>query len=145
MATAIGTSVEEYLRTAYEPDCDYLDGELEERNGGKRDHSYLQAATTACLFNAQKRLGCHVFTEQRLRISPARVRIPDVCMVLGALPDEQVFEQPPFLCVEILSPEDRVTRMQAKIRDHITFGVEAVHGMLTSDPEITVTVAEVLP
>jgi len=39
-----------------------------------------------------------------------------------------------------------MTRMQTKIRDHITFGVEAVHGILrTSDPEITVALAEVLP
>ena len=31
-------SLEEYLRTHYEPDCDYVDGELEERNTGELEH-----------------------------------------------------------------------------------------------------------
>ncbi len=36
-------SLEEYLRTDYEPDCDYVDGELEERNVGEKEHSAVQA------------------------------------------------------------------------------------------------------
>jgi hypothetical protein len=37
MAAATLVSVEEYLSTSYDPDCDYVDGELEDRNvGGKR-------------------------------------------------------------------------------------------------------------
>ena len=31
MATVVHIPVSEYLRTSYEPDCDYLDGELVER------------------------------------------------------------------------------------------------------------------
>ncbi len=42
MATA-HLSLEEYLRTDYEPDCDYLDGQLEERNAGELDHSIALA------------------------------------------------------------------------------------------------------
>jgi hypothetical protein len=34
--------VEEYLATSYRPDCDYVDGEIEERNVGEFDHSFLQ-------------------------------------------------------------------------------------------------------
>ncbi len=34
MATGIAFPVEEYLRTSYEPDCDYADGELIQRNVG---------------------------------------------------------------------------------------------------------------
>lgn len=172
MATATGTSIEEYLRTDYEPDCDYVDGELEDRNVGQRDHSYFQAALCACLFNLRRKLDYHVFVEQRLSVSKTRFRIPDVCVVLGSYPDEQVFNKPPFLCIEILSPEDRMSRMQSKIRDHFIFDVtyvwvidpqerrgwiytgphgsiisrEAVDGILrTSDPEITVPLAEIFP
>ena len=29
-------SVEEYLKTVYEPDCEYVDGVVEERNLGER-------------------------------------------------------------------------------------------------------------
>ena len=37
--TTTHLSLEEYLRTDYEPDCDYVDGELEERNAGELQHS----------------------------------------------------------------------------------------------------------
>jgi len=32
-------SVDEYLHTSYDPDCDYVDGAIVERNVGERDHS----------------------------------------------------------------------------------------------------------
>ena len=35
-------TVGEYLRTVYEPDCDYVDGRVEERNVGEFDHGLLQ-------------------------------------------------------------------------------------------------------
>ncbi len=35
-------SVEEYLRTSYGPDCEYVDGRIEERNLGELEHSILQ-------------------------------------------------------------------------------------------------------
>jgi hypothetical protein len=35
-------SVEQYLATSYEPDCDYVDGRIEERNLGEFDHSSVQ-------------------------------------------------------------------------------------------------------
>ena len=34
--------VEEYLRTTYRPDRDFIDGELRERNIGERPHATLQ-------------------------------------------------------------------------------------------------------
>ena len=42
MATATLIPLEEYLRTSYEVDCDYVDGVLEERNLGKWKHGRLQ-------------------------------------------------------------------------------------------------------
>ena len=42
MKTAALIPVEEYLRTTYDPDCDYVDGEVQERNLGELDHSDLQ-------------------------------------------------------------------------------------------------------
>ena len=42
MAAGTQISVEEYLHTAYRPDCDYVDGVVEERNLGERDHSWIQ-------------------------------------------------------------------------------------------------------
>lgn len=42
MATSTLIPVSEYLNTVYRPDCDYIDGELRERNVGERPHAQLQ-------------------------------------------------------------------------------------------------------
>ena len=43
MATATTLiPIEEYLRTTYHPDRDYVDGEIQERNLGEREHARLQ-------------------------------------------------------------------------------------------------------
>jgi len=36
-------SVEEYLSTVYEHDCEYVDGVIEERDLGEFEHAFLQA------------------------------------------------------------------------------------------------------
>ena len=45
MDTTVLVTEEEYLSTSYEPDCEYEDGVLIERNVGERDHSWLQLAS----------------------------------------------------------------------------------------------------
>jgi Uma2 family endonuclease len=39
---------------------------------------------------------------------------------------EEIFTQPPFLCVEILSPEDRMSRVWDRIHDFFEMGVPNV-------------------
>ena len=119
-------SVSEYLSTSYDPDCDYVDGELLERNLGELDHSRLQAILTAYFYNREKQWNVLVVTEQRVQVSKTRFRVPDVCVVAGGKPDEQIFTRPPMLCIEILSPEDTMTRMQERISDYLAFGVSHV-------------------
>lgn len=115
--------VEEYLSTSYEPDCDFVDGELEDRNVGEKDHSKAQGNVYLYLRTYYRAL-C-IFVEQRVRVSATRYRIPDICVTVGE-PEEQVFAGPPFLCIEILSPEDRAGRIQRKIADYLRFGVSYV-------------------
>ena len=51
MATTATTptllSINEYLRTSYKPDVDFVDGELEERNLGEYEHARLQTLLAA--------------------------------------------------------------------------------------------------
>jgi Uma2 family endonuclease len=70
-------------------------------------------------------LGIEAFSEQRVQISPSRYRLPDICVTLGE-PEGQIFNTPPFLCIEILSPEDHMGRMLAKVADYLNFGVPYV-------------------
>ena len=47
MPLATPVSLEEYLHTIYEPDCEYLDGEFVERNMAETDHAAVQGAVFA--------------------------------------------------------------------------------------------------
>src|SRR5579862_946627 len=60
-AMAAGTlSLEEYLSTVYEPDREYVDGELLERNRGESDHSGIQGIVLAILYAKRREYGIHV-------------------------------------------------------------------------------------
>ena len=126
MVTGTLVPVEEYLHTCYEPDCDYLEGVLAERNVGQRDHSRTQLLLAKYFAVREELWGIKAFTELRLRVRERRYRIPDLCVVLGEMPDEPVFTTTPFLCVEILSPDDTVSALQERIDDYLQFGVRFV-------------------
>jgi Uma2 family endonuclease len=115
----------EYLETSYRPDCDYLDGELLERNVGEWDHSRLQMLLSRYLSNREKEWGILVVPEQRVQVKARRFRIPDIA-VLTSPPSGRIVTEPPFLCIEILSKSDRMVEMQERIDDYLEFGVRYV-------------------
>jgi Uma2 family endonuclease len=117
--------VEVYLTSVYRPDCDYVDGEVLERNLGGRKHSQIQMALGAYFFARRKDLQIEVYPEQRVQVKPNRYRIPDLCVVLGST-KEEIFMQPPFLCIEILFPEDRMSRVWERLHDYFEMGVPNV-------------------
>lgn len=119
-------SVDEYLHTSYRPDCDYVDGEIVERNLGELDHSDCQGEIVAYFRSRLRERGVFAYPEQRVQVSPTRFRIPDVCVVAGGKPTEQIFRTPPFIAIEILSKDDRVSAMQERIDDYLQFGVRYV-------------------
>jgi Uma2 family endonuclease len=118
--------IAEYLEASHRPDCDYVDGRLVERNVGERDHSMLQGAIILYLGARRRELRLHIFPEQRVQVSPTRFRVPDVCVVVGEKPSDQILHAPPLLCVEILSRRDRLKDMQERIYDYLVFGVKYV-------------------
>ena len=125
MATTILVPVEEYLSTSFpDGDREYLEGQLLEKNMGEVDHSDLQT-TLAVLFRAN----CPGFwagVEVRVQVKARRFRVPDVCLVAGGKPKSRTITTPPFLIVEVLSPDDRMSEMQERIDDYLAFGVKYV-------------------
>jgi len=119
-------SVEEYLHTDYSPDCDYVDGVLVERNVGEIPHAKAQRKLVIHFFLHEKQWNGFALQECRVQISSTRFRVPDVCVVIGAEPEGRFLTTPPFLCIEVLSPEDRLSRTQQKIDDYLRFGVPYV-------------------
>lgn len=117
--------MEEYLSTVYEPECEYVEGEVVDRNVGELDHSALQMMVAAILYNQRREMRIHVFPEVRVQTGARRFRVPDIT-VLTQPGKGRIVREAPFLCIEILSPEDRASRMQEKIDDYISFGVRYV-------------------
>ena len=116
-------SIDEYLRTGYSPDVDFVDGEIQERNLGEYEHARLQAALTAFLFGHEKTWQVRAVVEQRIRVAAGRVRICDIAVLRADAPRERVTETPPLICIEILSPEDRLARAQVVLGDYLRMGV----------------------
>ena len=119
--------VEEYLRTSFDgPDCEYLDGEIVERNVGELPHSRVQKRLLTALDGLVSPQGMEVLPEIRIRMTPTRYRVPDIAVWRPGDIGQRIPTVPPFLAVEILSPEDRMTRMLPKIQEYLSIGVEYV-------------------
>ena len=125
MATQTFIPLEEYLRTIYEPDAEYLDGEIVERNLGENPHSAAQVRLIQLFTPLSRGHDLHLRTELRVRLSPTRIRIPDFAVFQGK-PTELVPSTPPFLVVEIVSREDRHTEIIRKFEDYRTWGVPRI-------------------
>ena len=119
-------SVDEYLHTSYSPDCEYVDGEVLARNLGEKDHAAVQGALLLWFSQFRKQWNVRVYPELRVQVAPTRFRVPDICLISRDAPNEQIITHPPLVCIEVLSPDDRITRMIGKIGDYREFGVKNI-------------------
>jgi Uma2 family endonuclease len=127
MATTHLVSVDEYLHTSFEHDAEYVEGRIAYRSVPRKPHSKMQAFLLLTLHGIGRPLGYKVWPEQRIRTqaNPARYRVPDLCVTFGE-PDEDVFTDPPYLCIEILSPDDSAAELSAKVDEYLTLGLAYV-------------------
>lgn len=144
MATAPAlpqVSVEEYLRTEYEPRCEYLDGVLVPKAVADDTHSELQTLLLLLIASQSKVYGIKARPELHMRVTPDTWRIPDVSGLLlkpadGRYPDSTTL---PLFTIEIVSPGESWTSLRGKLADHLAMGVSTV---IIADPyDKTVMVA----
>jgi Uma2 family endonuclease len=135
-------SVEEYLKTDYEPHCEYLDGVLLAKSMADVIHSALQMLLIVFLAAQREKFkNLKSLPELNVRVTPTRFRIPDVCGLIeppkdGRYPDA---EAPPLFTIEIVSQDEPWIEVRAKVADHLAMGVSIV---VIADPyNKTVTVA----
>ena len=119
-------SVEEYLATDYEPDCEYVDGVLEERNVGEFEHSFLQGLLISLFHNNASAWGIYPLPEQRVQLTPAQYRIPDVTVLKVGTQREPILTHPPLIAIEIMSPGDNLRHHSRKAEEYLEFGIEHV-------------------
>jgi len=123
MAALPGSSVvslEEYLRTSYDPDMEFVDGVLVERNVGDWLHSLIQSNILVALRRKYPHLKAVV--ELRSNTAATRYRIPDVTVLLAA-PATRYLLEAAFLVVEVLSEDDSLTRVMGKLQEYAELGV----------------------
>lgn len=119
MATSPHLSITEYLNTDYDPDLEYVDGQLVERNVGKWEHARLLILLGAWFFQHEDEWKVQTAGDIRTRVSRTRVRLPDILLVgVGA--------QPPVLAVEILSDGDTLAATKKKCDEYIAMGAQGV-------------------
>jgi len=125
-ATGSMISVEEYLRTFSDPDCEYVAGVVEERAVGELDHATWQTVVAGYFLTREKELGILSRTELRVQVSGDTFRVPDVTLLSRSAPREQIVTHPPLAVFEILSPEDSMMRTMEKLADYESMGIGAI-------------------
>jgi Uma2 family endonuclease len=126
MATGAPISVEEYLATAWHPDCDFIDGEVRERTIGEFSHGRMQVNIGVWLRAREKEWRFLAVPEVRLQISTSTFRIPDLMLIASDAPREEIVRTAPLVCIEILSRGDTVRDMRDMIErldDYFAIGV----------------------
>jgi Uma2 family endonuclease len=118
--------VEEYLSTVYEPDCEYDDGVIVERNLGEFEHAFLQTLLATLFTNNMEGWGVFGLTEQRVQINAGRFLVPDLCVLRVGAAVEDILTRPPLVAIEILSPEDSIRRATKKAAEYLQFGIENI-------------------
>jgi hypothetical protein len=95
MSTTTHIPVEVYLRSSYEPDAEYVDGEIEERPTGENDHSAWQDAISFWFRQHARDWNVRVRPELRIQVAPTRFRVPDVAVLDHDQTIEQIVTPPP--------------------------------------------------
>lgn len=117
--------VQRYLDRVYRPDREYIDGVVERRNVGEYDHADIQQVVLLALLEQGRPHGYRAMQELRVQVAETRFRIPDVCLLPAGL-RTPIIRQAPLLCVEVLSPRDRIAAMRERCEDFLRMGVPVV-------------------
>ena len=144
MATTHLVSVEEYLRTTFQPDAEYIEGRIVQRSVPQFDHGRLQLQLGACFYAHEKEWNVIGVSEVRVQVQPTHFRVPDMCLVRER-PEGGIITEPPVICIEILSPEDSAKELADKIAEYLQFGATAVWVMDPIEQNGTIYPAEGRP
>ena len=123
MATQLLVSLEEYLRTSFEHDREYVRGELVERGMPTFLHGQTQMRIGVAVESARLHgADLHAASEVRNRLAEDVFRIPDVA-IYSPRPAGPIPSVPPLAVVEIISPDDRYSALIEKCREYLAWGV----------------------
>jgi Uma2 family endonuclease len=122
-------SVDEYIArfvdAGEKPTCEYEDGMLIPKPMGTKKHSQVQVNVAMLLrINYGKTL--NPLTELTTRLREGRFLVPDIAVEEMAKPIPGRYpgkDDPVLLCVEIVSPPDRIGKLFGKCEEYHKWGV----------------------
>lgn len=114
----------EYLRSSYEPDCDYVDGIVEQRNAGSPEQVSVERALMRQIEQHSEEWGVQVVCDTRIQTSASHVRVADIALLAPDDDEKKVVESTPIAVIEILSREDNVPRHTERLEDFRRMGVK---------------------
>ena len=120
MSTTTMVSIDEYLSTSYDPDVEYVDGVLVERNVGDWLHSLTQSNVIFALRTKYPHI--KALPELRSRTTETRFRLPDICVTFAA-PKTRYLDQAAHIAIEILSESDHASAVLEKLEEYAAKGV----------------------
>jgi Uma2 family endonuclease len=126
MGTATHISEEQYLRSSFDPDAEYVDGEVRTRSMPTYSHADWQMAIATWFLQHAKGWNLRSIPDLRMRIKPRRYRVPDVAVLDRCNPKEQVVTFPPLAVFEVLSPDDTVQELYEKLDDYADMGIPQI-------------------
>jgi len=120
--------VEQYLALAFpdRPEPDYVHGEVVERSMPTLVHAKIQALLVLLFGGLLPRVRLTLLTEPRAQIEPSLFRVIDFAVYVGALPDGRYATTPPYIAVEIVSPDDNYHNLTQRLEDYRRWGVPHV-------------------
>jgi Uma2 family endonuclease len=110
-----------YLALNRKPYCEYVDGVLREKAWPTRKHGKTEGHLPALIDQAN--LDFEALPELTLKVSERIYLIPDIAVVRVSEIEDPGPTKPVFLCIEILSPEDRFSDTVAKCEEYLAWGV----------------------
>lgn len=125
VAPLVKVSMEEYLRTSFSPDSEYIDGYLKEKPVVMSVHGTLESLLSFWFYQHEEEWQIRVGVEVPTQVTPDRIRLPDV-VVDHARFWPQTLVDPPLLVIEVLAPSDAEAETKNRIRDYLTMGIQTI-------------------
>lgn len=123
MATkAIAIPMEEYMRTSYEYDAEWIEGEVVERSLPNYDHSKAQQRVSFSFGVTEKQCRLYARPGLRIRVAANRWRIPDVSIFADREPEGE-YPSNVFSAIEIVSPDDALDALYDKLAEYAAMGI----------------------
>jgi Uma2 family endonuclease len=123
MATQAKVPLDEYLRASYQPDREFLDGEVLERSVGGYPHSRVQRRLVLALERLSGASPLHICPELRVQVAMDRYRVIDLAVYRDEEPTERFPSAPPWIAIEILSPTDPTADTLQKLEEYANWAV----------------------